>query len=127
MFSEHTFSFVALHKIIVSIVKHLGMLTAFHSNHGETLESLCNEFEDREDDLFNNRNLKMDVDNSNMDKFFGHTKNVEKVGAFSTVKKIDFNKDNSNNNSHNRNIHTNNKSNNVDEFTLNKKQKNFSE
>jgi len=51
MFSEHTFSFVALHKIITNIVKHLGSLTAFHLNHGDTLESLCNEFEDRDDDL----------------------------------------------------------------------------
>jgi hypothetical protein len=126
MFSEHTFSFVALHKVIVAIVKHLGMLTAFHVNHGETLESLSNEFEDRDDDMFNN-NLKSDIDNSNMDKFFGHAKVTEKVGAFSTAKKMDFG--NSNYNSQNRN--TNKKSNNDIEFTLNKndckKQKTFSE
>lgn len=124
MFSEHTFNFVALHKIITAIVKHVGMLSAFHVNHGDTLESLCNEFEDRDDQVGAANNPIINIDQSNTDKFFAHTTFTDKVGAFSTTKKIDFG--NANFNSNNRNINNNNS--NSNEFTLNKndnkKQKN---
>lgn len=49
MYSNNTFDFAALHKIINMIVRSLGRNTIWLGKHENVLEQICSEFEDEDD------------------------------------------------------------------------------
>lgn len=86
-------------------MRHLGALAAFHLDHGGTLESLCNEFEDRDPDFGQKVH---EVNHECRDKFYGHQEVREKVGAFGSGSiNTDFNNKKLNQNSVKNDIKSN--------------------
>jgi len=57
LYNNNTFDFVALHKIINSLVKSIGRNTLWMHKHEHTLEQIFAEFDDEEDnenDIYSN-------------------------------------------------------------------------
>lgn len=49
MYAENTFNFAALHTMLTSIIRNLGKIAVFFNARGNTLEQLCAEFDDQEE------------------------------------------------------------------------------